>query len=68
MSLTREALFGFEFRDAGGFFDDGAALHWFGGENQADAALLNDGVGVRAQADAHEHFLDVAEPSDAAVD
>ena len=64
----RQPLLGFEFRDAGGFFDDGAALHGLGGENQADAALLDDGVGIRAQADAHEHFLNVAKPSDAAVD
>src|SRR4029077_15220613 len=63
-----EPFFGLEFRDAGGFFDDGAALHGFGGENQADAALLDDGVGVRPEADAHEHFLDIAEPPDAAVD
>src|SRR5258708_3560755 len=63
-----EALFGFEFRDAGGLFDNGAALHRLSRENQADAALLDNGVGVRAKADAHEHFLNVTEPSDAAID
>ena len=63
-----EALFGFEFCYAGGFFDDGAALHRLGGEDLADAALFDDGVGVRPQADAHEHFLNVAQAADAAVD
>ncbi len=55
-----KALLGLELRDAGGFLDDGAALHGLGGEDQADAALLDDSVGIRAEADAHEHFLDVA--------
>src|SRR5439155_7390934 len=63
-----KALLGLEFRDARGFFDDGAALHRLGGEDQPDASLFDDGVGVRAQSNAHEHFLDVAEPSHAAVD
>ena len=59
---SAQPLFGLEFRDAGGFFDDGAALHRLGGQNLADAALLDDGVGIRTQADAHEHFLNVAQP------
>src|SRR6202022_1733659 len=63
-----EAFLGLELGDAGGFFGDGAALHGFGGENEADAALLDDGVGIGAETDAHEHFLDVTQASDAAVD
>src|SRR4029077_9126263 len=63
-----QALLGLEFCYAGSFFDDGAALHGLGRKNQADAALLDDSVGIGTQADTHEHFLDVAEPSDAAVD
>ena len=34
----------------------------------SDASLLDDGVGVRAQADAHEEILNVAQPRDAAID
>src|SRR5438876_6160507 len=64
----RETLLSLEFRDASGFLDDGAALHGFRGENQTDTALLDNGVGVRAEADAHEHFLNVAKPSHAAID
>ena len=55
-------------RDSGGFFDDGAAVHRLGIQDLADAALLDDGVAVRTEADAHENFLDVAEARHAAVD
>ena len=64
----REALFCFELSDASRLFNDGAALHGLGGEDQADAALFDDGVGVWTQADAHEHLLDVAQAPGAAVD
>ena len=64
----RKPLLGFEFGDTSGFFDDGATLHGLGGENQSDAALFDDGVRVRPQAHAHEHFLDIAEPSHTAID
>ncbi len=63
-----QTFFGLELGDAGSFFDDGAALHGFGGEDQTDAALFNYGVGIGAEADAHEHFLNVAQPRRAAVD
>ena len=56
-----EALLRLEFGDAGGFFDDGAAFHGLGGEDLADAALLDDGVGIGAESHAHEHFLNVAQ-------
>ena len=63
-----EALLRLVHGDAGGFFDDGAAVHGFGIQDLADAALLDDGVAVRAEADAHEDFLDVAQAGHAAVD
>ena len=39
----------FVFADAGGFFDDGAAVGRLVGKNLADAALLDDGVAFRAR-------------------
>ncbi len=63
-----QALAGFVFADAGGFFDDGAAVGWFVGKNLADAALLDDGVAFRPEAGAHEEFLDVAQAGGFAVD
>ena len=70
MSLTRERLsleafelgfgeaaLGLVHGDAGGFFDDGAAIHGLGVEDLADAALLDDGVGIRAEAHGHEEFV-----------
>ncbi len=50
----REAPLGFEFRDSCGFFDDGAPVGRFRTENLANAALLDDRVGVRAEPDPHE--------------
>ena len=41
-----ETLFGLVLGDAGGFFDNGAAFHGLGGENLADAALFDNGVGI----------------------
>ena len=63
-----ETAFGFEAGDAGSFFDDGAAVSGAGGEDLADAALLDDGVGFRSEAGAHEDVLDVAETGLLAVD
>ena len=37
-------------------------------QDLADAALLDDGVGIRAQPDAHEQILDVAQARHAAID
>ena len=63
-----QALAGFVFADAGGFFDDGAAVGWLVGKNLADAALLDDGVAFRAEAGAHEEILNVAQAGGFAVD
>ena len=43
----------------GGFLDHRAAVLRAGAEDLADAALLDDGVGFRAQPGAHEDVLDV---------
>ena len=64
----RQPFLGLEFRHARGFFDDRAPLHRLGGKDQPDAPLFDDGVGIRAKPHAHEHFLDVAQARDAAVD
>ena len=64
----RQALLGLVHGDAGGFFDDRAAVHGLGIQDLADAALLDDGVAIRAETDAHEDFLDVAQAGDAAID
>ena len=64
----REALFGLVHRDAGGFFDDRAAIHGLRIQDLADAALLDDGVAIGTETDAHENFLNVAKAGDAAID
>ncbi len=33
-----------------------------------DAALLDNGVGIGAEADSHEHVLNIAQPSGATID
>ena len=48
----RQPLARFVLADAGGFFDDGPAVGRLVGKNLADAALLDDGVALRAQAGA----------------
>ena len=63
-----QALLGFVLGDAGGFLDDGAAVGRLGAEHLPDAALLDDGVGVRAQPDAHEEVLDIAQTGGPAID
>ena len=63
-----EAALGLVHGDAGGFFDDGAAVHGLGVEDEADAALLDDGVGIGAEAHGHEEFGDVAEADRATVE
>jgi hypothetical protein len=64
----RQPLAGLVLGDAGGLFDDGAAVLRLGAEDLADAALLDDGVALRAQAGAHEDILDVAQAGGVAVD
>ena len=63
-----EALFGLEAGDPGGLFDDGAAVVGLRSEKLADALLPDDGVGLAAEAGAHEDVLDVAEAADLAVE
>ena len=63
----REAFLGLEFGNAGSFLDDGAPLHRLGGENLPDAPLLDDGVGIRSEAYAHEHVLNVPQPRRPAI-
>ena len=62
-----QTLLGFEFRDARGFFDDGAAFHRLGGQNLSDAALFDDRVGIGTEAHTHKHFLNIAQTSHASV-
>ena len=56
-----QALLGLEFRDPGGFFNDGAAVGGTAAQNLPDASLLDQRVGLGAEARAHEQFLDVAQ-------
>ena len=63
-----EALFSFEAGDAGGFFEDGAAVEGLGAEKLTDALLADDGVGFATEAGAHEDVLNVAQATDLAVE
>ena len=63
-----EALLGLEAGDAGGLFDDGAAIVRLGAEELADALLLDDGVALRPEAGAHEDVLNVAQAAELAVE
>jgi hypothetical protein len=63
-----EPLFGLEAGDAGGFFQDCTAIHRLRAEDLADALLADDGVGLAAEAGAHEDVLDVAQAADFAVE
>ncbi len=56
-----QTLARFELADAGGFLDDGAAILRARAKNLTDAALLDDGIALRAQAGAHEDVLDIAQ-------
>ena len=64
----RQTLARFELGDAGGLFDDGAAVGGLAAENLTDAALLDDGVGFRAETGAHEDVLNVAQAAELAVE
>ena len=50
---------GFVFTDAGGFFENGAALGGVGFEHRGDFALLDDAVGVAADAGIEKELTDV---------
>src|SRR5262249_3396633 len=57
-----------ESADAGGFLEDGAAFLRRRLEQNVNAALLDDAVGIRAGAAAEKEVLDVLEAADLAVD
>ncbi len=59
---------GFEFGDAGGFFEDSAAVFGLRGKEHVDLALGHDGVGGAADTGAGEEVVDVFEAADGAVD
>ena len=61
------AAAGLVLRDAGGLLDEGAPVGGLAGEDLADLPLLDDGVGLAAQARVHEQLVDVAQPAHAAV-
>src|SRR6185503_9808163 len=54
--------------DARRFLDQLAAIGRPRAENHADLPLLDDGVGLGAEARVHEQLVDVAQPADFAVD
>ncbi|OQB95849.1 MAG: hypothetical protein BWX86_01052 [Verrucomicrobia bacterium ADurb.Bin122] len=54
--------------DAGGFFEDGAALLGFGGKDLVDLALRHDRVAGPADAGVHEQLLDVLQAARLAVE
>ena len=57
-----------EFRDAGGFFDQVAAVGGFCGKDLADAALFDDRVVCTGQAGAGKKILDIAQTAGFAVE
>src|SRR5207253_5804633 len=63
-----EALFGFEASDAGGFLEDRPAIEGLGAEELTDALLADDGVGLATETGAHEDVLNVAQPTDLAIE
>ena len=62
-----EALLGLELGDAGGFFENRAAVGGTAAEDLADASLLDERVGLGPEAGAHEQFLNVAQAAELAV-
>ena len=56
-----EALLRLEFRNAGGFFDNVAAVGRTAAQDLADASLLDERIRLRPQPRSHEQFLDVAQ-------
>ncbi len=54
--------------DAGGFFDQLTAVGRPRAENHADLALLDDRVGLRAEAGVHQQFVHVTQAAHFAVD
>src|SRR5262245_8951092 len=54
-------------RDAGGFFDQLTAIGRPRAENHPDLALLDNRVGLGAEAGVHQQLVDIAQPADFAV-
>ncbi len=63
-----QPLLGLELGDAGGFFEDGAAVGGPAAENLPDASLLDQRIRLRPEASAHEQFLNIAEAAQLAVE
>ena len=63
----RQPFAGLELGDAGGLFDDGPAIGRLAAQDLPDASLLNDGVGLRPQAGAHEDVLNIAQAAQLAI-
>ena len=55
-------------RDAGCLLDQLTPVGRAGAEDEADLALLDDGIGLGAQAGIHQELVDVAQPDHLAVD
>ncbi len=64
----RQPLLGFEFRDAGRFFENRAAIGGTAAQDLANASLLDESVGFGAQSCAHEEFLNIAQAAESAVE
>ena len=64
----RQPFAGLELGDAGGLFDDRTAIERTRAEDLPDAALLDDGVVLGAEAGSEKDILDVAKPAELAVD
>jgi hypothetical protein len=64
----RQALFGLEFSDSRGFFDDCPPVLRLVAQDLANAALLDDGVALRPQTGPDEKILDVPQAGGFTVD
>ena len=55
-------------RDARRLLDQSTPIGWTRTEDHPDLALLDDGVGFRAEAGVHQQIVDVAQPAHVTVD
>src|SRR5579884_1884554 len=67
-AAQRFDFLGFEAADAGGFLKDGAAVLGRGLQEDIDAALLDDAIGVAAGATAQKEVLNILQAADLIVD
>ena len=65
---SADAAAGLVLGDAGRFLDQLAPIGRAGAEDQPDLALLDDRVGLGAEAGVHQQIVDVAQAADLAVD